>query len=456
MSEEAPSTLATAWEGTVDLTKKAIDGTVDLGKATVDATVDLSKATVERTSKVIADPGQAAIDAGAAIKAGSDIVVEKTVEGSKATIDATVDLSRATVELTKDAIADPGQAANNAIEQTKRASEATMAMASEVSSLMMGGIETTFATLGASAGFQAVMKGFAEELDTSDAALEKLFADIDYDGSGQISDREMGQAISKMYGQDLDDELLAKMMKAADTDGNGEIDLDEFKVIMRSRHGSAMPTDEKYTAAVEVLKKKFPKCTFTDGRYIPTWEGGAPPPKMYSTPFPKLPKVKMWATKRPQKDMASMAQELMDQFNKDKYMINGQMDYSLYSPYAIYKDPSYPPNGIPVEAFPDASGMIDVNDGRSDLVTVGEPAIEGNVITITFFVMMCMTGVLPWPFFVLGTGTLAFTIQDGLIVQVYEEYIDFKTKKPVSLLTLSTLFRWSKPDFQERLLKYTS
>jgi hypothetical protein len=67
-----------------------------------------------------------------------------------------------------------------------------------------------------------------------------------------------------------------------------------------------------------------------------------------------------------------------------------------------------------------------------------------------------MTGVLPWPFFVLGTGTLAFTVQDGLIVQVYEEYIDFKTKKPVSLLTLSTLFRWSKPDFQERLLKYTS
>jgi hypothetical protein len=31
--------------------------------------------------------------------------------------------------------------------------------------------------------------------------------------------------------------------------------------------------------------------------------------------------------------------------------------------------------------------MIDVNDGRSDLVTVGEPAIEGNVITITFFVV---------------------------------------------------------------------
>jgi hypothetical protein len=56
---------------------------------------------------------------------------------------------------------------------------------------------------------------------------------------------------------------------------------------------------------------------------------------MYSTPFPKLPKVKMWATKRPQKDMASMAQELMDQFNKDKYMINGQMDYSLCALLAL-------------------------------------------------------------------------------------------------------------------------
>jgi hypothetical protein len=52
-------------------------------------------------------------------------------------------------------------------------------MAGEFGSLMMGGIEKTFETLGVTAGFQAVMKGLGDDVDTSDAGLEKLFKEID-------------------------------------------------------------------------------------------------------------------------------------------------------------------------------------------------------------------------------------------------------------------------------------
>ena len=44
----------------------------------------------------------------------------------------------------------------------------------------------------------------------------------------------MKAAIAKVYGEGLDDTILHQMMKAADTDGDGEIDLAEFKTIMRA------------------------------------------------------------------------------------------------------------------------------------------------------------------------------------------------------------------------------
>merc|ERR1712006_32965 len=103
--------------------------------------------------------------------------------------------------------------------------------------------------------------------------------------------------------------------------------------------------------------------------------------------------------------------------------------------------------------FSEASGMI--NDSKSDLCTVDDPKIEGDKITITFFIMMCMTKVLPWDFYVLGVGNLEFTVADGLITQVHEVHINYKTKKEVSLLSVSTLCRMYKPDFQAQLKKYT-
>jgi hypothetical protein len=43
----------------------------------------------------------------------------------------------------------------------------------------------------------------------------------------------MGVAIEKVFGK-LDDEMVTQMMSCADTDGDGEVSLKEFKIIMRA------------------------------------------------------------------------------------------------------------------------------------------------------------------------------------------------------------------------------
>ena len=83
------------------------------------------------------------------------------------------------------------------------------------------------------AGFQAVMAGFGS-VDTPDEGLETLFHEIDADGSGSISEQEMAKAIDKLYGEPLKPQLVAQMMKAADTNNDGQIQLEEFKSIMRA------------------------------------------------------------------------------------------------------------------------------------------------------------------------------------------------------------------------------
>ena len=88
----------------------------------------------------------------------------------------------------------------------------------------------TFKNLGAAAGFQAAM-GVA---DKSDKGLEKAFKSVDADGSGKISDAEMKAHIKKTYGEALDEKMVKEMMTKADTNKDGEVDLEEFKVIMRA------------------------------------------------------------------------------------------------------------------------------------------------------------------------------------------------------------------------------
>ena len=77
------------------------------------------------------------------------------------------------------------------------------------------------------------MRG-AFKVDKSDAGLERMFRSVDTDGSGKISEEEMRAAIKKVYGEATEDETVTEMMMAADTDNDGVIDLNEFKIIMRA------------------------------------------------------------------------------------------------------------------------------------------------------------------------------------------------------------------------------
>ena len=43
-------------------------------------------------------------------------------------------------------------------------------------------------------------------------------------------------AIRKMFGDEIDPEVIDELMAEADTDNNGEVDLEEFKAIMRAGH----------------------------------------------------------------------------------------------------------------------------------------------------------------------------------------------------------------------------
>ena len=72
-----------------------------------------------------------------------------------------------------------------------------------------------------------------EQPGLSDDSLEKLFMDIDENGSGDISREEMQEAITKVFGE-VEEKIINDMMTATDTDGDGEISLEEFKQIMRA------------------------------------------------------------------------------------------------------------------------------------------------------------------------------------------------------------------------------
>lgn len=62
----------------------------------------------------------------------------------------------------------------------------------------------------------------------------EIFAQFDVDGSGSISPQEL-RSLLKAAGEDMDDKELASVIKQADTDQDGEIDMDEFIDLMRAR-----------------------------------------------------------------------------------------------------------------------------------------------------------------------------------------------------------------------------
>ena len=72
--------------------------------------------------------------------------------------------------------------------------------------------------------------------DTEDAINEYLeaFHRIDADGSGSLSPEELKSVMNEL-GEDMNEAELEEMIREADTDGDGEIDYDEFTGMMRAR-----------------------------------------------------------------------------------------------------------------------------------------------------------------------------------------------------------------------------
>jgi len=104
-------------------------------------------------------------------------------------------------------------------------------MTADESSSWFSGIGGLF-KLGATALFSLVSFG---GIDTSDEGLSKAFRAIDTDGGGSISRDELrAYAVSISKGQQLDNNALDAMMKAADTNGDNEVDLEEFKSFVRA------------------------------------------------------------------------------------------------------------------------------------------------------------------------------------------------------------------------------
>ena len=79
-------------------------------------------------------------------------------------------------------------------------------------------------------------------MDKSDAGLAEAFRAIDLDGSGKLSPSELRSYIFEAYssiGPDgatltVGPGVVERMMQAADTNKDGELDLDEFKAVMRA------------------------------------------------------------------------------------------------------------------------------------------------------------------------------------------------------------------------------
>ena len=78
-----------------------------------------------------------------------------------------------------------------------------------------------------------MMKPVLEEIAGRMEADIKV-AKVDTDTSGKINAEEMKAYILSVYPKGLNDRKIAQMMAAADTNKDGEIDLAEFKVIMRA------------------------------------------------------------------------------------------------------------------------------------------------------------------------------------------------------------------------------
>lgn len=67
----------------------------------------------------------------------------------------------------------------------------------------------------------------------SSSKLQSAFKMFDKDGGGSISTDELKTVLS--FGQNLDDELINKIINQVDVNGDGEISYQEFEKLMMSQ-----------------------------------------------------------------------------------------------------------------------------------------------------------------------------------------------------------------------------
>lgn len=80
--------------------------------------------------------------------------------------------------------------------------------------------------------FLALMRlRMGESGDDAEQHLRQVFDMFDADGSGCIDRNEM-RALMKKLAQDLTDEEVLLIMQEVDTDGDGEISFEEFKMLV--------------------------------------------------------------------------------------------------------------------------------------------------------------------------------------------------------------------------------
>jgi len=79
--------------------------------------------------------------------------------------------------------------------------------------------------------------------DEQIADLKEAFAMFDIDGNGTIELAELQQVMHKL-GQSPTKAELQEMIQSVDDNGDGEIDFDEFLILMKSRIGSVDAEEE--------------------------------------------------------------------------------------------------------------------------------------------------------------------------------------------------------------------
>lgn len=87
--------------------------------------------------------------------------------------------------------------------------------------------------------------------------LKDIFEEFDEDGSGSIDIKELGEAMTKLLGKRPHKKVIESVMQMADSDGNGELDFEEFQALAGSGElQNKLLLNPKFRAMHEVREGK--------------------------------------------------------------------------------------------------------------------------------------------------------------------------------------------------------